>query len=215
MKKDLTEIVFILDKSGSMNSIKDDAIGGFNSFLEEQKKAEGKAKMSVILFDDTVQTISDGVDINEVKPLDKTTFIPSGLTSLLDAIGLGIDNLNKRISESPEDEKPSNVIFAIMTDGHENSSMEYQPLQIKHKVESMQKEKDYQFIFLGANIDAVGTAEGLGINRKFTGQFVADGYNTRKAMKNVNDMTTSYRTQGVMSSYQVVDSQNECENNDK
>lgn len=194
MKKGLTEIVFILDKSGSMQSIKTDAIGGFNAFLEEQKKVEGSANMTVILFDSYVHTLVDGKDIQEVEGLTEQTFVPSGMTALLDAIGVGIDNLSKRLSETEEDSKPENVIFAIMTDGHENVSEEYTHSIIKTKIENMQREKDWEFLFLGANIDAVGTARGLGIKDNLSMNFVADAKGVGDVYSAMGTTTTLFRS---------------------
>lgn len=200
-KKETTEIVFILDKSGSMHGIKNDAIGGFNAFLEEQKKADGDTKMTVILFDHNIDVLVDGEDINKVAELNDVTYKPIGGTALLDAIGMGIDSLNKRISEMSPDEQPSKFIFAIMTDGEENSSRQYGSKQIKNKIQNMTNQKEYQFIFLGANIDAVETAGNLGIRADFAGQFVAKGDGGSKAMLHANEMVMSYRSMGTMSSY--------------
>jgi uncharacterized protein YegL len=207
MKNKRTEIVFILDKSGSMNSIKTDTIGGFNSFIAEQKKIEGDANVTLILFDNKVSVAYEGKDINEVEDLTEKTFVPSGLTAMLDAIGLGIDGLNKRLSEQKE--QPDNVIFAIMTDGFENASIEYRKDIVKTKIENMQKEKDFQFIFLGANIDAVGTAQGIGIKGMYAGTFVADGLGTKTAILNASEMVMSYRATGKMLSYTDVDNKKE------
>jgi uncharacterized protein YegL len=202
VKKGLTEIVFILDKSGSMQRIKHDAIGGFNSFIEEQKKVDGEANVTLILFDDTVKVVYENKNINEIEDLNENTFVPSGLTAMLDAIGIGIDGLNKRLSENTE--QPSNVVFAIMTDGFENASKEYRKDMIKNKIDNMQKQKDWQFIFLGANIDAVGTAESIGIKGMYAGQFVADSLGTTTAILNASEMVLNYRATGQMLSYDAV-----------
>jgi uncharacterized protein YegL len=201
MKKGLTEIVFVLDKSGSMQSIKDDAIGGFNSFIEEQRKVEGETKMSLVLFDDGVHTMYDGADIGTVEGLTAHTFVPSGMTALLDAIGLSIDNLGKRLSITTEAERPENVIIAIMTDGQENMSREYTKQRINEMVSHQTKEYNWQFIFLGANIDSVATAKSFGISADYAGSFVAKGQGASNAMLRTSEMVTSYRTMGVMDSY--------------
>lgn len=195
MKKGLTEIVFILDKSGSMQSIKNDAIGGFNSFVEEQMKLEGETKVSLVLFNHNVQASTN------VLKLTEQTYQPSGMTALLDAIGTGIDELENRLSGTHADEQPENVIFAIMTDGHENMSKEYTVEVIKNKIENLQKEKDYQFIFLGANIDAVSTAKSFGIRGDYAGDFVASSGGTSQVLFATSDMVSSYRSQGTMKSY--------------
>jgi len=206
LKKSLTEIVFILDRSGSMYNIAGDAIGGFNSFLEEQKAVEGDTKMTLILFDSNVEVLHNGVDINQVEELNKSTYKPNGMTALLDAIGTGIDGLNKRVSEMSVEEQPTNFIFAIMTDGAENMSQSYTSKQIKNKIQNMTGQRDYQFIFLGANIDAVETANSFGIDKAMAGQFTASGDGGSKAMLFASEMVTSYRSTGVMDSYVDVSS---------
>lgn len=206
LKKSLTEIVFILDRSGSMYNIASDAIGGFNSFLAEQKAVEGDTKMTLILFDTNVEVLHDGVDINEVEELNKATYKPNGMTALLDAIGTGVDGLNKRVSEMSPEEQPTNFIFAIMTDGAENMSRIYTSKQIKNKIQNMTGQRDYQFIFLGANIDAVETANSFGIDKAMAGQFTASGNGSSKAMLHASEMVTSYRSTGVMDSYVDVSS---------
>lgn len=208
MANETTEIVFILDRSGSMYNIAGDAIGGFNSFLKEQKAVEGDTKMTLILFDTNVQVLHDGVDINQVEELNSSTYKANGMTALLDAIGTGIDGLNKRVSEMSPEEQPTNFIFAIMTDGEENMSNNYTATQIKNKIQNMTGQRDYQFIFLGANIDAVETASGFGINKAMAGQFTASGNGGSTAMLNASKMATSYRSAGVMDSYVDVSGEN-------
>jgi len=200
---DTTEIVFILDKSGSMGIIRNDAIGGFNSFLEDQKKVKGKTNMTLVLFEGGLTTVVEGKNINEVAELNTDSYKPWGGTALIDAIGTSVDKFNKRISEQVK--QPDNVIFVIMTDGEENMSKEYSSEQVKNKIVNMQN-KDYQFIFLGANIDSVNTAKSFGIKADFAGDFVAKGNGASKAMLHAGEMVTSYRSMGVMSSYnEVVD----------
>lgn len=193
-----TEIVFILDKSGSMQSIRKDAIGGFNSFIEEQKKAEGEANVTLVLFDSEVKVVYESVDIKEVADLNENTYVPSGLTAMHDAIGLAVDRLSKRLSE--QEVQPDNVVFAIMTDGYENASKEYSHGVIKTKIENMQK-NDWQFIFLGANIDAVGTAKSIGINGDYAGNFFASSAGVSQAMIHTNEMIVNYRSTGQMMTY--------------
>lgn len=188
-----TEIVFVLDKSGSMSHIKTDAIGGFNNFVQEQLKLEGDTDVTLVLFDHEVQVLEGVTELTE------ETYRPSGMTALLDAIGVGIDNQLEDLARKSEDDKP-NVIVAIMTDGFENSSKEYTKERINEMI-TEQTANDWQFIFLGANIDAVGTARDLGINAKFAGGFVADGDGGSKAILHASEMVMSYRSTGQMSSY--------------
>ena len=206
-KKGLTEIIFILDKSGSMWSIKQDAIGGFNSFVEEQKKLEGEAKVTLVLFSSgyigtpSHKVVFEGKDIHEVEPLNETTYIPSGGTALLDAIGTMIDSVGNRLSSTHEYEKPENVIFAILTDGEENSSREYSRDVVFNKVSHQTAKYNWQFIYLGANQDAIGEAGSLGIKGAYAGNFVADGLGTKTAILNASEMVLSYRATGQMMSY--------------
>lgn len=125
MNTNLTEIAFILDRSGSMESIAADAIGGFNAFLQSQQQQPGSANFTLVLFDNEYDLVADGQEINKIKLLNKHTYVPRGSTALLDAIGKTIDNLGKRLSVTKEEDRPGKVIFAILTDGEENSSEFY------------------------------------------------------------------------------------------
>ena len=165
MKKGLAELVFILDRSGSMGGLETDTIGGFNSMLAKQKKEEGEANVTTVLFDDQVEVIHDRFPIEAVKPLTDDDYFVRGSTALLDAIGSTvkkIENVQKRL---PEDLRAESVIFVITTDGRENSSSEYTVKMVKKMIEEHQ-EQGWQFIFMGANMDAVAEAGKLGINRK-------------------------------------------------
>lgn len=202
-----TEIVFILDRSGSMNRIKDDAIGGYNSFIEEQLKLDGEERVRLVLFNEKVE-IFEGLH-----ELDEKTYIPRGSTALLDAIGIGIADVKESLS-LVDNEEEVDVIVAIMTDGQENSSKEYSKQLINDMI-SEQTEKGWQFIFLGANIDAVGTAKDLGINAKFAGGFIADSKGMGMAMLNANEMVMSYRSTGEMRSYEDVMASSSSEDKDQ
>ncbi len=164
MKKGLAELVFILDRSGSMGGLETDTIGGFNSMLARQKKEEGEANVTTVLFDDQVEVIHDRFPIEAVKPLTDDDYFVRGSTALLDAIGSTvkkIENVQKRL---PEELKAENVIFVITTDGQENSSSEYTIKMVKKMIEEHQKQ-GWQFIFMGANMDAAAEAGRLGINK--------------------------------------------------
>lgn len=186
---ELTEIVFILDKSGSMDNVRDDAIGGFNAFLNEQKKVKGKANLTLILFDHHLETVVNGVDINQVEELTDATYVPSGMTALNDAIGFGIDNLKRRLKKY--NEETNNVIFVIMTDGYENMSQEYDIKSIKKEVEKLQKNNGYEFVFLGANIDAIEEGSRLGIAQSVN--FNADSSGVQDAYTWATQSVSNYR----------------------
>lgn len=162
MKKDLCELVVILDESGSMGLITNDTIGGFNTFLETHQNLPGDANLTLVKFDTKYEIVHNGVDVRSVKPLDKTTYSPGGGTALLDAVGRAIDELGKRYDVLSEDEKPGKVIFLIITDGEENSSREYKLKQIKEKTTHRQDVDKWEFVFMGANQDAWAEAGKMG-----------------------------------------------------
>ena len=187
MKKDLTEIIIVLDESGSMNGCKNDTIGGFNNFVESQKKLPGTAKLTLVKFNTEYDVVLNGIDIQNVQPLTDATYGPGGMTALLDATGRAIDEVGKRLASTSEDERPERVMAIIITDGKENSSREYTGVQIKEKVENQKKQFNWEFIFMGANIDAwsVGSSLGSSINVNF----------------NVKDMSRSMKAASVNTAY--------------
>lgn len=166
MKKNLTEVVFILDRSGSMSGLEADTIGGFNSLIEKQKKEEGDAYISTILFDDRQEVLYDRVPIRKVEPMNDKQYYVRGCTALLDAVGGAIKHIKNIHKYAREEDVPEKTLFIITTDGMENSSREYTYEKVKKLIEK-QKKKDWEFLFLGANIDAVETAGrfGIGANR--------------------------------------------------
>jgi len=162
MKKDLCELVVILDESGSMGMVTNDTIGGFNVFLETHQKMPGDANLTLVKFDTKYEIVHNGVDVRSVQPLNKNTYVPSGATALLDAVGRAIDELGKRYDILSDEEKPGKVIFLIITDGEENSSREYKLAQIKEKTTKRQDVDKWEFIFMGANQDAWAEAGKMG-----------------------------------------------------
>jgi len=174
MKKNLTEIVFILDRSGSMGGLERDTIGGYNSFIEKQQKESGEANLSTVLFDHEYELLHDKIDIRKVKPLTKNEYFVRGTTALYDAIGNSIEITGKRLAETEEKERPSKVIFVITTDGMENASNEYTQEKVKSMVEHQKEKYSWEFLFLGANIDAVKTAASFGIEKEMAVDFLCD-----------------------------------------
>lgn len=164
MRYDLTELVFVLDRSGSMHDLAKDAIGGYNSTIEKQKKEEGEARVTTVLFDDTVEKIVDCAPIAQVAPLTSETYYPRGCTALLDALGRTIDEIGARLAATPEEERPANVVFVVMTDGYENASREYSLKKVREMIALQQNTYSWTFIFLGANMDAVSEAGRLGVD---------------------------------------------------
>ena len=172
MNNNLTELVFILDRSGSMHSLTSETIGGFNSLVEKQKK-EGNAYLTTVLFDNTCETLHDHIDIRRVPVLTSNEYYACGSTALLDAVGKTIDSIGHRLSQTPEDERPGKVIFTITTDGYENASKEYSLARVKEMITHQRNVYNWEFVFLGANIDAVETAGSLGISPQMAKTYTA------------------------------------------
>ena len=163
MNTQLTEIAFILDRSGSMGSITGAAIEGFNHFLHEQQTTPGQARLTLVLFDDEYLVPASSLPIAEVIPLDHTTYVPRNTTALLDAIGRTIDELGQRLAATPEPERPGKVIVAILTDGLENASCHYTWHDVSDRIRHQTQVYQWEFLFLGANQDAIATAAQLNI----------------------------------------------------
>jgi uncharacterized protein YegL len=163
MKKGLTEIIFVLDESGSMSMAKTDTIGGFNEFVEGQKRIPGEAKMTLVKFSTYYNIVYDGVLLPFVKNLDLETYTPGGGTALLDAIGKAIDTVGSRLSETEESERPEKVMFIVLTDGEENSSRTYSHQKISDMVKHQTDTYKWEFVFMGANIDAFSNAQSINI----------------------------------------------------
>lgn len=160
----LTELVFILDRSGSMSGLEDDTIGGFNGMIEKQKKEGERVNVTTVLFDDKVDIIHDRFPIDIIQPMTDQDYFVRGCTALLDAVGDSISKIDNVQKHLPEDHKAGKVIFVITTDGHENSSARYDYSDIRRMIEA-KKECGWEFLFLGANIDAAREAEKIGIAR--------------------------------------------------
>lgn len=166
MKNNITELVFILDRSGSMAGFEADTIGGFNSTIEKQKEQEGKVYVSTVLFDNYSEVLHDRVDINEIKPMTRKDYNVRGCTALLDAIGSAIHHISNVHKYVRPEDVPEHTIFIITTDGMENASHRYSSQEIKAQIKRQTEKYGWEFIFLAANIDAVETAENIGIRRE-------------------------------------------------
>jgi len=174
MNQHLTEIAFVLDRSGSMQTMVEPAITGFNRLLREQQQAPGSARFTLVLFDDQYEVPFQSVPISEVVELGTTTFVPRGSTALLDAIGQTIDGLGKKLQHTPETDRPGQVIIAILTDGEENASARYTWQDIAKRICHQTEKYQWQFLFLGANQDAIATAGRMNIHAANTANFSAD-----------------------------------------
>ncbi len=193
MKENLTELVFILDRSGSMSGLEKDTIGGFNSMLEKQKKESGDAFVTTVLFDDKYELLHDRKDIKGINAITDREYYVRGSTALLDAMGTTINNIGKALSDAKEEERPGKVLFVIITDGMENSSREFSYEKIKEMVQHQKSKYAWDFIFLGANIDAIMTAGSFGINADMAVNFVSDSAGTELNYKVVSEAVSSFR----------------------
>ncbi|SHL02426.1 hypothetical protein SAMN05216582_13318 [Selenomonas ruminantium] len=164
MKKGLTEIVFILDRSGSMSGLEADTIGGFNSLIRKQQKETGEAIVSTVLFDDTCDVIHDRVPMEKVEKLTEDTYFVRGCTALLDAVGGAIHHIGNIHKYAREEDRPEKTVFIITTDGLENASRRYNYKQVKQMVERQKEKHGWEFLFLGANMDAIKAAGSIGIH---------------------------------------------------
>ncbi|WP_232214236.1 vWA domain-containing protein [Bacillus sp. SG-1] len=172
LNKNLTEVVFLLDRSGSMAGLERDTIGGFNGFVKRQSEAEGKTRVTTVLFDDRYEVLSQGAAAEEVKLTEKEYYV-RGCTALLDAVGKSIVEVGHRLAGTPEDQRPGRVIFAITTDGLENASCEFSYEKIKEMIKHQQEKYRWEFIFMGANIDVAQEADNLGISAENAYNFEA------------------------------------------
>ncbi|MFI3141341.1 MAG: vWA domain-containing protein [Clostridia bacterium] len=188
-----TELVFILDKSGSMASIVSDTIGGFNSMLEEQKTKEGLCHITTVLFDNQSVLLHDRIDIRAVNPITKNEYRVGGATALLDAIGSSIHKISSVQKQTSKKYRAQNVMFVIITDGEENASRNFNYSQIKEMVEHQKEKYNWEFIFLGANIDAVEVAGHFGIRPNRAQNFHADSKGMQVNFDALNETVLNYR----------------------
>ena len=178
MKENLTELVFILDRSGSMSGLESDTIGGYNSLIAKQKKEKGEAIVSTVLFDDRMKVIHNRMPIELVKKLTKKDYYVGGCTALLDAVGETIDHIWSEHKLMKKDERPAKTLFVITTDGLENASKKYSFKDIKKMIEKQKEKHNWEFLFLGANIDAIEVAGSMGINADRAANYHCDSAGT-------------------------------------
>lgn len=178
MNKNLTEIVFILDRSGSMGGLEADTIGGFNAFLEKQKKEEGEALLSTILFDHESVVLYDRVDIRKVEPMTERQYQVRGSTALLDAIGGAVHHMANVHKYAREEDRPGKTVFVITTDGMENASRRYTYREVQKMVKHEQEKYGWEFLFLGANMDAISAARSFGIREDRAVRYECDSAGT-------------------------------------
>lgn len=178
MNNNLTEIVFILDRSGSMAGLEDDTIGGFNAMLEKQRSESGEAILSAVLFDHESEVVYDRVDLRKIEPMTDRQYYVRGSTALLDAIGGAVRHIANVHKYAREEDRPGRTVFIVTTDGMENSSREYSCAQVRRMVKREQEENGWEFLFLGANMDAISAADSFGIRADRAVRFACDGAGT-------------------------------------
>jgi hypothetical protein len=194
--KNKTDITIILDRSGSMDSVKSDTIGGFNSFLSEQQKVEGEATLSLVQFDDQYEVVYLDKDINSADKLTDATFQPRGLTALLDAVGRTINSVGQRLAALSEQERPDKVLLVVMTDGFENASREFNAAKIGEMINHQRNNYKWEFMFIGANQDAVLSAKEIGIPAAAALTYAANQEGTQMAFSMAADKIRNYRVSG-------------------
>ncbi len=191
MKNNLTELVFILDRSGSMQGLEADTIGGFNAMLTKQNTDDGEVLVSTVLFDDKVEVLHDRQPLDGLKPMTSEEYYVRGTTALLDAVGGSIRHISNVHRYAREEDRPAKTLFVITTDGYENASRRYNYDAVKTMIEQHKKEQNWEFLFLGANIDAVETASRFGIEESRAANFHADSEGTQLNYEVLGDVVST------------------------
>ena len=199
MKKGLTELVFILDKSGSMGGLETDTIGGYNAMLAKQKDVEGECRITTVLFDHRYALLHDRTDIRAVSPITQKEYQVGGTTALIDAMGRTIDKIGNAQKHTAEDYRAEKVMFVIITDGQENASRSYTANDVKMMVQRQKERFGWEFIFLGANIDAVETAGHFGISADRASDYVSDSLGTQLNFRAMSAMVAEFRNSDSIS----------------
>ena len=193
MRKGLTEVVFILDRSGSMSGLEADTIGGYNSMLTKQKQEEGDAIISTVLFDDKTEILHDRLRLEQVEKITDKDYYVRGCTALLDAVGGAIHHIGRVQKELPEEERPEKTLFIITTDGMENASRQYTYDKVKSMVEKKKRKNHWEFVFLGANIDAISVAGRFGVSANRAVRYACDREGTALNFQVMSRMVSSVR----------------------
>lgn len=215
MKKNLTELVFILDRSGSMSGLESDTIGGFNAMIEKQKKQDGECVVSTVLFNNDSQVIHDRVPLDKIEPMTERDYYVSGGTALIDAIGGAIHHIGNVHKYARKEDVPENTIFIITTDGYENASYRYSSDKVKRMIEHEKEKYGWEFLFIGANIDAVETAKRYGINQDRAVNYHADAQGTDIVYATVSQAVCNVRMNKCMAENWSEDIDNDYKNRGK
>lgn len=185
VNNNVTELVFILDRSGSMSPLRDDTIGGFNTMLEQQKESGNKVLVSTIMFNETSSVVHDRADIAQVPDLTRDDYSPVGCTALLDAVGDAVKHIANIHKYARKEDVPQKTMFVITTDGMENASRKYSQKDVKKLIEKQKEGSNWEFLFIGANIDSVETAESIGIDGRRAVNYTASKAGTKKLFRGV------------------------------
>lgn len=200
MRKDLTELVFIIDRSGSMSGLESDTIGGFNSMIRKQKQAEGEALISTVLFDNVSEVLHDRVNVKDIQSMTEHDYTVRGTTALIDAIGKAIHHIGNVHKYARQEDVPEHTMFVITTDGMENASRYYSSEKVKKMIERQKVKYGWEFLFLGANIDAVETASHFGIGADRAVNYNCDSEGTALNYEVVSDAICSVRCSAPLKS---------------
>ena len=199
MKNNTTELVCVLDRSGSMSGLESDTIGGFNSLIAKQKREDGACFVSTVLFDTECNVLHDRVPIEKISQMTASDYVPGGCTALLDALGRAIHHIGNTHKYAREEDVPEHTIFVITTDGLENASKRYTSAKVKRMIERQKNRYGWEFIFLAANIDAVETAEHIGISRTRAANYRADGEGTASMFSVMSKAVSAVRCREELS----------------
>ena len=198
-KNNITELVFVIDRSGSMSGLEKDTIGGFNSMIEKQRKEEGECYVSTVLFDHETKVLHDRVKLSEVRPMTEEDYTVRGTTALIDALGGAIHHIGNVHKYARPEDVPAHTMFVITTDGMENASRRYTSDQVKQKIEHQKEKYGWEFIFIGANIDAVETAAKYGIGAERAVNYHADKKGTKVVYETLANAVSCVRDCGAIS----------------
>jgi hypothetical protein len=209
-----TELAFILDRSGSMETIRNAAIDGYNAFLRDQQAAPGQSNFSLVFFDSRVETRIDSIPVAEALPLDAETYVPNGSTALLDAVGSTIDRLGQRLAALAPADRPEHVTLAILTDGEENSSTRYTWADVAKRIRHQTEKYSWEFLFLGASEDAIATAARMNIHAANASHYMADAAGQEAAMASFSrkSLATRAKKSGHATNEQLHDADAPLEN---
>ncbi len=211
----ITELVFILDRSGSMSGLEADTIGGFNAMIEKQRKEEGECFVSTVLFDNDSEVLHDRVRLSKIKPMTDKDYTVRGCTALIDAIGGAIHHIGNVHKYARPEDVPAHTMFIITTDGMENASKKYTSERVKGMIERQKERDGWEFLFIGANIDAVETAARYGIDRDRAVNYNADKEGTRVLYESVSRAVCNVRSSAPLSADWSADIDDDYKNRGK